>query len=982
MDITLLKLVKVSLAKNTPKKVFVLLLKQLHLRKPIGENELKESLLELPESSSSAQLEYAVELACGSVQELQKFMRLLVQLELCSQRRYILFLKKNYGNLLKETMLKEFVNVLFVDYTVQYLGELSNLLAEPQRSLWYQILFFWGAIIDSHRSVVSLASLKELAVATVAKLTSLGDHAMLAYFSKKVNLILNTADLQSDLQKATAVADNTEKLLLLSVKKLYLLNPNSKKVARYTKLKKFIWLNSLFELWQFENLVERYQAYFALSGDVEEIVGAFFAGIVVAIELGEPQYVLFNWKNFIVSRLPLLLGEMKHRASEETVVSAVSAFKDVVISEMSIGSPKKTYDLRKLFLRSCVYRNLVSLTAFIKAFPEEADSVSVALITHETEQLNHVDGLTAEFNSKLLSINTEFTSLEESKLIDYFETLPATNMQFLNVKQAQLNRLVHSLVDTLVRERSHEKLSRLLLAMLNCLPAANFIFFSDPKGPWGLLNKLVACIDTESFTVDDDDSNFQDTYAYFGNILSGVISMSAFFGVDFASVTLKNSYTVEYINKFYFRLCDDLTSNVVSTDDEENTIVSNYNNLLSNWVNALFDVNNDGLSDDLIKSVNVKQIYKLIFIIFQQAITARVAGKLSSANLNNGIDYLSQNFLAPCSVAIIQWISSNVGPMHGNNEVLFQVLFRIIESNLGEADGDPNYSFRVTLNIVGPQLIRRLQAFKNWESTEIMAKLVKIVRSEISHEYTRTTGPLQLQSGGLAPESLAESLRSALVPKLRDSAWEKSDIANAWKQLSTIWKAMESREISLLLLREIDDCSDTHASNSSTLEEAKIVVDFVVFMSLSSSRPDEDASPNKVLPASNESLSAEKRFVLTMENHYLCIFNEACSYLGGREPASIPASVPKDELMMDFEMDDLFNDMSEDLFGGTVAVSRSFSPAAKVGKTCGESWHLASKLNGFNRLLEAKYSISGRSPAIAKLKVAQELEHWMQTMEV
>lgn len=927
-----------------------------------------EELLELSAFRSTLELKYAWIYAFGGAGDLQKFMEILPKLEVRSQREYILYVKNHFLELTKDELSKLFVNQHYVKFTLEIL---TKSFSEVNMNLLYTVLFFWGTLIDKHRLIIVTSSFKELAISVMSKLTELHNTVMLAYFTKKAKLILDSTDLGKEL-KAT-MPFKFEKTILSTVKLSYSLNVKSKKVLHYLKAKKFIWLNSQFRLWQLEKLLERYISFFSLqklssTELISEIFNAFFGGIYCAISLEEEPYVIFNWRNYIVSRLPALLKSLKLLHSSETLedslMTAVSQLNDLMFVKLIVGSSQQPYNLKKVFLRSCIYRDVISLMAFVKLYPEEADTVSSSLITHETEQLNHIEGLTSEFNAKLLNINTEFTLLEESKLIEYMESLPTSNLQFLEIKQNQLHKLVLSLIDTLIREKSNEKLSRLLLALINCSSVANYVFFCDTQGSWSVLNKLIAYIDAESFAVDDDDSNFQDTYAYFGILLTGVIAISSFFGVDFKTVTVKNLYTIEYIHKFFYRPCDDLTSTVEGADDEDNTIVANYNNLLGDWINALFDINNEGLLDDLIKSVNVKQIYKLIFVIFQQAVSARVAGKLTAASLNNGIDYLSQNFLAPCSAEIIRWICTNIGPMHANNEMLIQILVRIIETNLGDSSGDPNYTFRAVLRIVGPEVISRVQSLPNWENTATMARLVKLIRQHIDQAYVYVPQSVRLADSSVSSsETLAASLKAALVHYLR----EEGDDAALWKTVGGIFSALTVRELMSLLVEEIEACAH------GTAEEAKIMVDFLIFLTVVTSKPGYDelySSWNlleKELPAHTH--VTDSRFTLTMDSHYASIFNEAtASYLD-----------PRDDLMTDLEMDDLFND--DDLFGDTGlhpnASSKVYSTSAKVARLCGEAYHAASALAGM-----ACFLAGALVYPVARMKLTQELELWMHNAKL
>lgn len=1010
-EVSLHKLVKVLVSKKTSPKVFAVLVKQLLQNGPVSDQELAESLMEIPHSSDpvreKCRIEYTLEYACSSVAYLQRFMKLLSHLSFHSQRAYLVFLKNNYSQLFKLNTLKEFVRLGFIPYTSAIASALSENLSldSLQNSVWTHTIFLWGDIIDNHADIISPVQFKELSILVMSVLVKFNISGLSAYFTRKANSLMNTTDLSKELQSEPTALHTSkyEKVTMSSVKKSYSLNLHSKKGTAYLRLKKFMWLNSQFQQWQHQNLVDGFLQYFGITTHklvelIEDIIGAFFGGISVAIKLKESPYVVFNWKNFIVSRLPILLKDSKAIRScsmsenlGEILAAAVAKFNEPVITQMKVGGfQDKPYDLRTQFLRSCIYRDLITLDIFTRLFPEKADFLSHSLIVHETEQLSHIDNITNELNSKLLSVNTEFTSLEESKLIDYFQSLPHTNLLFLDKRQKQLNKLIHNAVDTLIKDRSNEKLSRLMIAMANSLPVSNYIFFNDPHGPWGLLNKLISYVDKESFRVDDDDSNFQDTYSYFGVILSGIIAITVFFGVDFKLVDIKDSYTANFINKFFHRHCDDLTSKAASEDEYDSTIVSNYNKLLQDWVNALFDVNNEGLSDDLIKSINVKQTYKLITIIFQQAVTANIVGTLSASGLNNGLDYLSQNFLAPCSLEIMQWILSHIGPLQSNSQAMVLNLLRIIETNVANTGGvnDPNYSFRVILNILGTRTIKKIQSLKDWKSIDAATKTIAILHNELDPEYTYNKSPILPQEGMF---DLAQTMKQSLGHYLREPATADT-LLIAWEQIRHGWQKLASQQCLFAFLQELDQCLKLNVNHGDT-EEAKIYVDVLVFLIVASSGQKYEESLATQLaahvgtfPASNNAPPSHHKFSLTIDNHFSSIFNEVAP----PSPDAEPEKPSNYQLAADFEMDDLFNDVADDLFGDTVprvlgTVSRrTCSPPVNMGLHHKSLRDAYSTMKLFEQKVLPLMNSRGcekRLGEIARMKLAHELEHWMHAFK-
>ncbi|OBA17954.1 Med5-domain-containing protein, partial [Metschnikowia bicuspidata var. bicuspidata NRRL YB-4993] len=623
------KLLRASLARNTNPKLFASLLEQLLAREQISDAELGEMLLNVADSPVKAnsttsilarrlQIEYVLEFAFSSSENLARFFKLLPQLSLKSQLKYILYFKTQVGKIIDRSLINEFYNGL-AQFTIAASPSRPGECSPHSNRLWYHVVFVWGAFIDLDSSIPANPSLKESFQKMALFAGDLEDDYIGALISRKFGA---AADPGASLNFQTTRMAKSEEAPTTMPEKSLSLNLNGKKYSNYVSLKKFIWLNFHFQLWKMDTEMSRaFMTFFNLqdlshTDLAKELICSFLNGAAVAVRLGEEPYVIFNWKNFILTHLAQDLKEIvlsSHAVDHEwheTVSAAITSCNDLVITETKIGGVKESYNLNKEFMRSCLHQELISLEKYIQVFPSEAENLSTSILAHEIENLRLTELITAEFKSRLENVNPEFTSLQESNLIDYFKNLPLTNFRFLNAKQCKLAQLSENLIDNIVREKNNEKLRWISLVFLNVPSIANFIFYQSRKGPWMFLSKIINYIDSESFNVDEDDGNFQDTYACFGVILTSVISVAAFFGIEFASLGLKNSYTIDYINQFYFRLCNMLTNTYTGASEQEKQIISNYENLVTEWANALFDVNNDGLSDDLLKSVNVKQIYK------------------------------------------------------------------------------------------------------------------------------------------------------------------------------------------------------------------------------------------------------------------------------------------------------------------------------------------------------------------------------------
>lgn len=503
------------------------------------------------------------------------------------------------------------------------------------------------------------------------------------------------------------------------------------------EIKEYFWFIHLFKHWNYSNTISTflnlYQSNFHINqaNIAEHLIRINFLGISLSILNNEPLYIIYNWKNFIVACLPNILSALKVENFEDSLKKVFNGF-DVqtttILSTFSIGSSKK-YDLRQSFVKSCILQKLITIHTYHKVLPLNQQS-----LVNELSQANHDSNLNKNFTEKLLNINPEFVSLEESELINYVNSLAAP-LEFLLSKQQEFTELILKIIQDLILDKNNEKMFRLLTSILNNPTILKIIIFNS--SPVKLLGFLVDYVDSTPFNCDDDE-NFQDNYSYFGVILLAIIAIVDTFHVDIHKIQSKKSFVIDYINNFYYSLGDKLTNEIPdSSTDEDKTITENYNNLLSDWINALFDDSNDGLSDDLIKSITVKQIYKIVPIVYQQAIIACNSNRINLSILSGGIDYLSQMFLIPCTLSIINWLLGEITNQNEDPESLpVKALYEIIKSNLGENfdASEPGSEtdigkllFKIVLRMASGRILRSLRLVKNWENSEHIRKIISVI---------------------------------------------------------------------------------------------------------------------------------------------------------------------------------------------------------------------------------------------------------------
>lgn len=512
-------------------------------------------------------------------------------------------------------------------------------------------------------------------------------------------------------------------------------NVNSKNYSNFENFKIFYLFNNYyfknFNIPDNETIFQKFNKDF--NGDCYKLIYSIFLGINLSVSTNQVHYIQNNWLLFLNSRLPKIILLYRTDNLEEIITKIFSNF------------PNVNLNLKQNFIKSLIFNKILSIKSFHKFFPNEI-KINQQNLIHEMSNINSVDSSFEEIlNDKLYNINCEFISLEESNLIDIFHKI-LNKIEFSMIKQIELANAIEKLLNVLIDDLDFEKLNRLVLVILHNNKLFNLLLFNLRSK--SVLFKLIRLVDnSESFKVGDDDNSFQDLYSYFGNVLLFIIKLSNYLNFNFK---LKSSFTFNYLNNFRFNYSN-LTSNY-STGTKENSsfssnlssgndssdssndnkiIVENYETLINEWIRSLFDDDTDGLSDDLIKSIDVKQIYQLIPIIFQQAIMAFIEGKINLKILVNGLDYLCQNFLLPCNLSIINWLSLKISLKNVNLNNYLKVLnemIKLINNIKVESNNELKLTSEILLDLICQSLANANITQLNiaLENNDVMNKISQI----------------------------------------------------------------------------------------------------------------------------------------------------------------------------------------------------------------------------------------------------------------
>ena len=392
---------------------------------------------------------------------------------------------------------------------------------------------------------------------------------------------------------------------------------------------------------------------------ISKLIATLFDCYAVCLLRRTGQKYISLWKGFIVKRFPVIVKRLLENAGEQRALIEQAVCQPLMrldrqtvnllrisgggdaLDEMFDSFPSTTTDLRHEFLQACIQLEIISQDALIKTLGQDANNQNNNNNTNNTNHSNDnasnnsqgKAGTDFVFDVKSgtqISINEIFMlasheneydgKLEDCviyRIISIFEEVDG-------IRQMKIaNKLVKFVRDCCKKGLS-KCLRRLCHTLALKLTALDVLFLHVE--PAKLLQPLVKFLD--SWKDDEDVMSIQDGYIDCGSIL--LLIVVAFKRYDLMNkemAILKNS---DLRSSFCLSV---LTSSRPEVNDD----------LLGAWITALFDAG--AISDDLMKSCSFQQVFWLVPLIFQQAITACSRNIIDFDVLKGGLDYFLQPFL-------------------------------------------------------------------------------------------------------------------------------------------------------------------------------------------------------------------------------------------------------------------------------------------------------------------------------------------------
>lgn len=855
MAVSLRQLVKVCASRRTPPKTFVELFRQLDEEHPVGEADFIDNLVHAGGSAIASRLmvDYALAVAAANPKRLKQLWSSLPRLNAEVQASYL-------RRVVRESEAGAAANPHLMQYTTTLLDEALDL---PSKLLT-QLIFTWCDIMQHHQASHQLDN---LVLRIVLSLSDLKNQRLLQYFL--MQLQTNPAEPV----EAMASRDTVSKPGLAPSK--FEVTPTSKKYARLVAAKQAYWTQSAMQLHTPVGHEDVLKGFASLgTSTLASLVGVFVHGALTA---DSPTYVRENYRNFLMTKL-VTIARLSSKGEIEAAIQAVGPLDDGRLIWM------------QTFVKSCIFHSVLEVSSYGVLFPHNPPLVSLnsELLQFKNDTINAL--VPDELRKRLIDVNTEFTSLEESGLIPYVSNL-WRNFQYSDARQRELTITVVEYIDQFIINRSNDKLTRLLLLLTHSPATLSMVFVA--LDVLRLVYKLIKYVNA-AFE-DNDVNDYQEYCSQFGVILLCITQLVEYFELNRHPhfPTIKSLFVVDYLNNFYYRLCDNLTMEVATCEDADDIIIANYTNHINDWIRALFDVNNEeGLSDDMIKLVNVKQISKVIPLVYQQAIVAYNCGKIDIRVLNNGMEFLTQQFLVPCSLSILKWLTRYI--RFGNNHVkLVPVLGNLIKSNLGittessmavDTTSDQVMIFKSVLNICAQDIVAAVQKVpKSVEAQEILA----LVTTNVDDAFLKMKGTESSARAG-SPNWVDEWRNHLLAvvdaaPNMRVNEWLTGQVFE-----------YEQQSLATTVVAEL----------AAHHEESRVFLDLMLFV-LRQRSVHEKRPPLTPPVASAVPLLSDTTFSSSIDNHYSSIFN-----------------VPEDESME--------NDLLNERLEGQVDSTKSFSAITEL----------------------------------------------------
>ncbi|WLF78989.1 hypothetical protein PVL30_002738 [Lodderomyces elongisporus] len=326
-----------------------------------------------------------------------------------------------------------------------------------------------------------------------------------------------------------------------------------------------------------------------------EFIAQTLVQALIEVNVNGNEVHLFNLKNFVLTRLPQIIIELNAQSSGLMNQIATSSFADEAFKS--------------------------ALQRAISGAKDDTDNTLFRIKT--------------ELKSKLVDVNPEFTTFEESGLLEFLQNIP--KLLLVQEQQKAFSFLVLETFEELARASEVEKVSRLLMGLINSNDLINIILFNTNKQ---IIDRVVQYIDNQEFDTEEinDNINYLGISLMFAVLCTSILDPRYTPSVTYSSSSLSPSDATTTAS---LSSSSPLSSSPPSSYFENYlTIKPSLSTEIPQAEEIIFELfSAEGVSDDLLNKLSIKEIYKVIPNIYMQAIEAYRIGIINLPILLNGLEY-------------------------------------------------------------------------------------------------------------------------------------------------------------------------------------------------------------------------------------------------------------------------------------------------------------------------------------------------------
>ena len=266
---------------------------------------------------------------------------------------------------------------------------------------------------------------------------------------------------------------------------------------------------------------------------------------------------------------------------------------------------------------------------------------------------------------------------------------------------------------------------------------------------------LPICTLLNTWTHDQDQTEFTPEYEEFATILLFVFILVHRYGLTSADVGLANN------DNFITKLMQETSVSKLPTD-----LTEEQSKQLARWIEGLYTTDDQGesggISDDVMRPCPPQDFYQLVPTLFEQSVLASKSGSLAMKTFKNGLELLVEPFLLPSLVGGLSWVIKHSWEDHGDAETLLQILDKLLKPS--SSSPDTKAMHKAILEIVAKPLYESLNVLTQQQKHKKEAKeFMNLLKPYLDSQRTTLASKLEVEEWMPASNGrIASRLQNAL----------------------------------------------------------------------------------------------------------------------------------------------------------------------------------------------------------------------------